>query len=322
MVISLRNFIKKLPLGPGEWMTAVGSTATFISFLAPTSAAWVRPFGLGVLLAGVVIALREIRERHQSLDERLNGVALAAQLALQYGSAISLISEAISEAEKNPQDIPHIRAVSRTLQQYALTIIPERARGLHALLSQRQFLTLLEYHFLNDFLRKLVEELPQGSSWFGITHLTEGWLKETAEPGYRDFAETMQERCEARDLRVLRIYCYQKDKDLEALHAHLAQEKEKHLVVRTLSLSEFFPPDLSLIWPVVPSLTDPAPFENSLEPVRFFTDRKIEPVSALEFTAGAGRLLREFKIYVPRSPQVLFLQQQFAEAWRKAIPWT
>jgi hypothetical protein len=319
----LKTRLSKVLSGPGEWITAVGALITIVAAIVPWKSLnlgvgqYFDDVGLAILLAGAVQTMREIRERQQDLDKHLTNVGMATKAAIDYGAALGLIADTLRQTEADLERTPHVQAGGGALNEYALKVIPERARHLRDLLNG-QFMTLVEHHYLNDFLRRLVEALPDGSTWFGITQLKNGWLKDHAEPGYREFVQLMQDRSKAGKLTVLRIYYFQSQSDIgQELRDHLEEEIKADIAVR-LILGTKPPLDLSLVWPSAPGVR-PTLLADPLDPVQLLRSQSLAPICGLEFTTQAGQLIRQVNVFVQASRQLASLQQEFARAWRVSV---
>jgi hypothetical protein len=329
---------------PGEWVTAFGIVITAFSAFAQTLPnaqlfVWLpslRTFGFAALLGGLAVALREIKDKHAKILEQLveiqeetKEIAGTARAAIQLGSVVSLIAESLNKAEQQPSLLSHVRAGGKALQHYALKILRDRAVNLQSLAQQGQYLRLIEYNYINDFLTNLADILAMESgtqtpaTWFGITRLTEGWLKENAEPGYRDFAEMIQRKSRNKQLCVLRIYVYENDHEFKDIQGHLHDEIQAGITVRTLRWSPNVgeeAPDLTLIWPPTDAFSCDV-LRGFPNPVKLFTDKKIPPICGIAFDTTAGRLIKELRVYAPESVEISALQTHFVKAWAMATPY-
>jgi len=212
--------------------------------------------------------------------------------------------------------MPHVLAGTRVLENYALRIIPGRANALLSLPEQHR-MQIEEHHYINEFLLHLVGALPPQSTWCGVTHLHAGWLSESAEPGYSNVVEQIQERCHRETLAVFRIYCARSLEELQPLKAHLERERANGIVVRiALGESNTWPPDLTLLW------TEMAQKRDDTDPVGQLRRMNApEPTVALQFTTAVGRLIKKLDIFDGNDNNARVLTNLFRGSWERAQPW-
>jgi hypothetical protein len=314
---------KRQNLRPEEW-TAVGGTVLSVLAVAievfgaesPFKGLkpWFAVFGVCSLLGSLIVSIGRFRK---AVDD-LQGLPSTVESALKFGGAIGLIAEAVRLGDSEiAARSPHLTAGGRTLGRYALEILPDRARELREP-GPGRLMTLVEYHYINDFLHNLIACLPAGSSWFGVTHLTQGWLERFAEPGYRDVVALMQERSRRGEIEVLRIYCVKDPSELGTLQDHLTNEAAARISVRVIT-GEPKPPDLSLVW-------GPAKSEvrrivhSSNEPEQVLREQGAALSCGIEFSTAAGRVIKQLEVYSPTSEHVKALRNAFSDAWRGATP--
>lgn len=314
--------LNRLHLRAEEWVALVGAAAEALSLIITLPGVkppqgsenvekWLQVVGIALLVTGLSVSLVRIRR----ITDKIETLSESTHALIRFGGAASTVAQALLRASEGG---PHARAGTRALENYALTVLPNRANELLQLTPERTF-RLVEHHYINDFLLRLVEELPAGSIWCGVTHLTEGWLEPSAEPGYLEVVRRIQDRSRAGELTALRIYCSASEGDLAPLKAHLRRERESGIQVATLvaGAGEWRPPDLTLIWPPVPRELR-AELVNQSDPIDRLRKSAPLPACAMEFATTAGRMIRELNIHGSQSPAVLPLVQNFERAWGQA----
>jgi hypothetical protein len=325
--------------GPGEWLAAGGVLLNVIPmFLTESLKTITLPrthdtldhllsqIGIAAFLAGVVVAITDIKKRSQEAESELAqikvltvGIEEAMNVTLRFGTALSAMVEIMTDVQRQDMGrFVHIRAGEKLLRDHVVDFIPSFVRRLKELQISPATFELREPYFINDLLSNLKDSLPEGSVWFGITHLVDGWLEEKADPGYYGFADGMRRRSAAGKIRIFRIYCLGREALSDEMKIHLGREAEAGIVVRLLENGQEWD-DLSLIWSAsgAISLGDLVRAKN---PVELLRTRNVNPVCGMKFTTRQGRSLDVLNISAPDSDDFQPLEHQFVRAWDKASP--
>lgn len=319
------------PAGPAEWLITAGIVCTVIPLFS--SASWtqdVKQIGLAIFVAGVLVSLRtikdsvsEIRNRLAGLEEtttKLDNLESVSQLCrgiARFGGAVGGVAQLVSRSmEIEPP--AHIRAAIRLLRDNAFEHIPaftERLAGLYE--NQKDNLVLEERYVVGELLRNLVESLPNGAFWFGTTRLTDGWLAQSADPGYVHFADRLSGRGAHGEVHIFRVYCVQSSSAVEKLRQHLDKQAHDGISIRTL-VSDALPDDMSLLF--LP-LTKPERLNHlrsSKNPLKELLGGENMPICGLKFDTRNVRSLERVEVCSGSSPHFTVLRKQFVDAWEKA----
>jgi hypothetical protein len=322
---------KRLLIGPGEWLAAIGVLLTLLSaFSIRLKNYEVDKIGLAVFFAGVVVEITNMRRRSEEAEKELVsirtlavGISDVTSVALRFGTTTSAILDLITGVERDDMgQFVHIRAGEKLLREHMVGFIPSFASHLRELQSASTTVVLREPYFINELLANMKDTLPTGSVWFGVSHLAEGWLERDADPGYYGFAEGMRERSSKGELTVFRIYCLSSESQVDKLHKHLAKEVEANIHVRILLPAQDCPPDMSLIWRP-PGASFLKALKDKENPIAFLRSANVEPLCGMRFVTRQHRSLDILEISAPNSTDFESLEEQFVRAWtQKAIPFS
>jgi hypothetical protein len=95
---------------------------------------------------------------------------------------------------------------------------------------------------ISSMLGAILEMLPVGAIWLGVTRLTAAW--NISDLDFRAFSDEMHSRSQKGGLTVLRLYRLSEKPDDE-LRAALQRHKERH-VVQKFTYAEV--DDISILW--------------------------------------------------------------------------
>ena len=328
---------KKWLSGPGEWLAAVGVLLSVVPiFLQPFTERVhgldkiLGAIGLTLFLGGVVVSISDIRKRSEESEKEIAqikaltlGIEQTSNVALSFGTTLSALLQILTDVERrDAQQLLHVRAGEKLLRKHIFDFIPRLVKQLMGLRENESKFPLREPYFINDLLTILTKELGeldlQGSIWLGVTHLSEGWLEDKADPGYYNFVEGMRHLSSKGLLGVLRIYCLDGSPQSEKMTEHLARETSFGVRVRIIK-NRVGCPDMSMIWAPSPAgLFDK--LAQSHSPTSLLREEHVTPICGLKFVTREGRSLDEVEICSPTSTDFESLQQDFDEAWAKAAP--
>jgi hypothetical protein len=267
-----------------------------------------------IFLSSIIYSIFRIRTSVEKVDElssRINALLLehAAQYPEQY---LRLIFKGVEQSRE-----PHVRAgheLVTEVYKYAADLVTDLKRHRES----KDRVQIIERFVINDFLKGVVNALPDSSYWLGITRLTSAW-SEQPDPGFRDLVDAMNSRAAKGELTVLRIYCAESEELLRPLEPHLSEAARSGIEIRTLTKKETkgkeLPSDLSLLW----GATNAAPdLSGDARPADRLTKMETA-ICGMEFETREGRSLDTLTICGPESPDFRRLRFEFDDSWADAV---
>ncbi|HVE70399.1 MAG TPA: hypothetical protein VNI54_03450 [Thermoanaerobaculia bacterium] len=272
---------------------------------------------LTLFLAGIVFTIYKIRDSLTEMKTDTATTQKALQQLVQEVNVLqgdSYLRELVELGRTINNDEPHLLAghnATRSVYDHAATLL-KGLRHLH--LRDSQEFVVREKYIINDLLHALIKALPAPSVWLGVTHLTHGWDKDDADPGFREFRDEMHQRIKRGELIVLRVYWVGGDDISDKLRDNLLEEAAAGVKVGILRGSDP-PSDLTLIYSLKPgSVTfDETTARESLR-------RDGSPICAMAFRTRRKRSLDSLDVYAPGAPEFRELALQFDQAWRSREP--
>jgi hypothetical protein len=120
--------------------------------------------------------------------------------------------------------------------------VTQFADGVGTLRDGKSVFSLTETYMISSMLGAILEMLPVGAIWLGVTRLTAAW--NISDLDFRAFSDEMHSRSQKGGLTVLRLYRLSEKPDDE-LRAALQRHKERH-VVQKFTYAEV--DDISILW--------------------------------------------------------------------------
>lgn len=165
---------------------------------------------------------------------------------------------------------------------------------------------------INTYLKHLSDIMPNGVLWLGVTKLTDGWIKKYSEIGFDDFISTIETRSLNGQVKVVRIYCAEKESDLTRIAPHLINQVAQGVLVYTCTMKIGDPPskDISILYSIPSFKTvdlSQVPVKGH-EAFHEHVRRQLNPMLALHFGTKAGIFLNTMEIISPESD--FFVEQR------------
>jgi hypothetical protein len=244
----------------------------------------------------------------------LAGGAKRIDLVARYGASAVWLARLLNPQAADRQSLPHCKAGGETLSHLLLNRYTTTAEEFHRLQSgSAKGVKLIEASIINLFLKNLVEALPDGSVWLGISRLqaSDAWGEGKAEPSYYD-SENAVERCiRAKNLKYLRLLCFE-TQDRYAEMRHIISQQLRKGIHLQLLIKKDLPADMSLIWG--PPTMQGGTF-NVQDPIRSLENQGHVPLCGLAFGIRADREVYTMDLFVPSAPEFLEFNYAFGRAW-------
>ena len=173
-------------------------------------------------------------------------------------------------------------------------------------------------YLANNSLVELLELLPDGSVWFGMSRVAgDSWESEHL----KSFLLKSRSRSRAGTILMRRLYVHETDELLVPL-ATIDAERRASVDLRQLKVAEgdldaTAPPDVSLVWKPTRSLAS-GPNITGHNLGSLVNGPDYEPVGALEFDLGVRSSLVRVTVYAPDADRFLELQESFQHYWEQA----
>jgi hypothetical protein len=321
----------KLLKGMGEWLTAIGIVGTLLpSFLLPLAtgqhAATLKPLidmigqiGLAVFFAGVLLSIKDIKNKAQATEEAISLVQRTFDSALKYGPAVKSVVGVVNRtASGTPQDTGavHIRAGGKILLYHVDNELPSLAESLVDILNGRGEMKLAEPYFVSRFLNSLEKLLPDRCVWCGVTRLTRGWVEKNGEPGFSEFRDGLRDRAAKKSLSVFRIYAVGADSSVAGFRQHIDREVASGVSARILDIRDFVP-DISLIWQPLESESCKL-VEGSENPITVLSSMEALPLCGLKFETRFASMFQSVSIVPGGTPEFQRLMNHYSDLWNLA----
>jgi hypothetical protein len=215
----------------------------------------------------------------------------------------------------------HCHAGALTISPILLENLPQTANAFYEMLrDQRREVSLKEHHIVDSFLRNLINALPRGSCWLGITRLTsaEAWAKDSANMAYYEFQTIAERRTKDGDLNYFRLWSLHDEEHVGRMRSLMTDQCSAGF--RTRYATGALLDDISIIWIPARESGRLAAVEVSspLDTLESQPD-KFEPLCAIEFTRVRGaRELDEMTISSPTTDKFKELCLYFRRHWESA----
>jgi hypothetical protein len=293
-------------------LALVGSALSVAKFVPiPTALGDVlTPIGVFIFVATLVISIRYMFDRLKNLDVVREDLHQLAAIAA-YGDAMSRVVSAYGNVN---EDAHYVRASSKILQNHVKTYLTQFADGVGTLRDGRSVFPLTETYMISSMLGAILDMLPAGAVWLGVTRLTAAW--NISDPDFRAFSDQMHGRSQKGDLTVLRLYRLS-DKPDDGLRAAVQEHKEKNVIQR-FTYAEV--DDISILWGPPGKgikLGDQLRSADSLPTVEL-RRLGLQPICAMRFEARNGIWLHQVRVIPPTLPEFQRACNDFDGNWRTA----
>lgn len=175
-----------------------------------------------------------------------------------------------------------------------------------------------EYHLVDKFLLRLIDVLPNGSVWLGVTRLQniDAWTERSAEKSYFKFQERVEERTGTNEIEFYRLWCFDDEATQRKMLATQRQQTEKKIVTRSCIAGRNVP-DMSLIWVPKGRAGSAAQSDALSQPFVRLRDN-YDPLCGIVFDERGGKELDAMTLYSPRADHFDKLRFQFEQNWNRA----
>lgn len=214
-----------------------------------------------------------------------------------------------------------IREMSRHLFASLLDRnLPALVRALRDFHEEEKKIDLEDSYLANNSLVKLLELLPDGSVWFGISRVAgDSWESNHL----KSFLVQSRSRSKTGSILMRRLYVHETD-ELLVPSATIEAEQNALVELRQLKVGEesfdtSAPPDVSLVWKRIKPLPEGQTIpRDDLD--RLVDGDDYEPVGALEFDLGVRSSLVRVTVYAPDADRFLELRENFQHYWQASSP--
>lgn len=234
----------------------------------------------------------------------------------KYGFIGVLVSDLINLDKVRAHNIAGFQTISPIFSK----LIPQSARDFYNLeTGEQDQIQLRELHIVDTFLFNLINALPSGSVWMGISRLQspEAWEEKSATIDFYNFHETVKKRSNLQEIKALRLYLFEDKKHMEDMSCVMNELHQNKLAVRYL-LESGFSSDISLVWVPIDS-DNKTNHLLDVNPIELLEGNSTthQPLCAIKFVTRGGMELDEMNIY---SAGVTFDQfaLNFKKEWNKA----
>jgi hypothetical protein len=296
-----------------EWITiagSIGSTVGIALWLGEQSVLklsdYIKIISPAVLLAGLSWSLRDIYGKLEILKDKSSHTATAIQLL-----------ETADIARSNPEGLHVIvtsNIISDTVSLYAKSLSNDLA-----LFPERKRMELYDYWPIHNYLDNLVDSLPDGACWCGITLLEkrDAWLN-PVDDKFKDFTNKIRERVQEKRLHVYRIYYFHTREAYKNLTSEIKKEVECGINIKIIIGPEHncLPPDdISLLW--IPrnrrSLKDSQLVRENLRMVD--DENCFQKLCAVQFGVKYGSVLTNLILFSPASKEFATQKSRYVDYW-------
>jgi hypothetical protein len=222
-----------------------------------------------LLFASVFVWLRTSRKRLEKVESiaedlkavqnsvgQLDSIALAVRtLEAEFKSidTIARYGAGGTHLAKLLRTEHHVFGVTggKTLSDVVLDLYSRAAQDLHGFTTatdSQHKVELREYHVVDKFLFRLINDLPKGTVWLGVTRLqsSDAWTEGLAERSYFDFDYVARKRTSAKTMRYLRLWCFDDVQRQTAAQDIMLHQADSGIEIKALHSHKL--KDMSLIW--------------------------------------------------------------------------
>jgi hypothetical protein len=280
--------------------------------------------GLALLIASLVMAIVKIGEGID-LIEKISKIHLKLDAIARYGANGVALASLLNQDEEGVRRFPHALAGGAALSELIFETYSLATESFVELLQMKEIEVILpEESIINTFLRHLVEKLPIGSVWLGISCLQDrsAWDQKTGEPSFLKFESSLEDKVQCKQLTCFRSFCFESQERLTSMQEEIDKQVNIGINVKAKIVKEL-PNDLSVIW--VPIAGGKRTWKRKMDkknqsPVDPWTELEMKasgyaPLCGLSFDLRAGRETSRLVILPPAGVAFDDLKQNYQQAW-------
>lgn len=281
---------------------------------------------VALLFLSVFIMLRHVAQRMSSLDKVSKQVSdIADELerrdgAGRYGLGAAAVARLLDLARREGNR-PHGQAGGRILSYLMLEVFTKAAHDMSRLAAgEGDSVDLIEYHVADRFVHALIDSLPAGSAWIGISRLqnVDAWRQQTAHVDFRDFQKAVERRCTGEQINYLRLWCFDEECRRKEMDTILEEHRKAGLVQRWMVDTDSAD-DLSIIWVPRRPMIKRTEIGNIERPIdEWESGIDLEPLCGIRFKTRGGRELEGMTIFSPASDEFRNLCHNWERRWPRA----
>jgi hypothetical protein len=281
---------------------------------------------VALLFLSLVILLRQVSQQLQSVKRLSKQVAdIADELerrdhAGRYGMGAAAVASLLDLAGRHGK-YAHGQVGGRILSYLLLDVFTKAASDLSRLTrGDEDSMELKEYHVVDKFVHDLIDCLPVGSAWIGISRLqsVDAWNEQTAHVDFHEFQKAVEKRCRRSEINYLRLWCFDEDRHRAEMTGILQAQSEAGLIQRWFISNDSIA-DFSIMWVPTRKLTERKQIHNLESPIdEWDGDGDLEPLCGILFGTRGGRELEGMTIYSAASPEFRRLCHEWQTNWQQA----
>jgi hypothetical protein len=291
--------------------------------------------GVGAIIIVILsFAIMTISKSHAEIEKKLDVLSQMPEFfkrqerRLETATLETNILRSLAKIYyKTPPDRIHLLAGINVLQEMHKLNVHGNFKSMEGLGEKRaQSASLKDRSIAFLFLKELLELLPSGGVWFGVTHLTSPkvWRGKQLSEDFNNYRGNMWTRATAGDIRVFRIYYFSNAHDFHQMSTVLEDERNNGVLVRYM-IGGQPPPDMSLLWsPAAPSKRSHLELDGitSHSNIEAMKSRGFLPICGIKFDVRSHEQLNDVEVNDPDSDEFRTLLRKFTEAWSKdSKPW-
>lgn len=218
---------------------------------------------------------------------------------------------------------PHCQAGGMTFSPLLFDDLPKAVKDFYQLnRGEETELKIKDQHIVDNFLLHLINQLPCGSNWFGVSRLqsAEAWGRQTANVAYCDFQSAVEKRTKDREINYYRLLLFEDEAHRADMEPILLQQQTAELHLRyTVGGSSM--DDISIIWVPVHDAHKAitlADLDDPIEELSADDPSEFKPLCGIRFQTRGGRELDEMTIYSPQTFEFKDMSLQFRKRWKTA----
>lgn len=286
-------------------------------------------FSIALLFVSIFVMLRQVGQRLGSVDAVSKQVgAIADELerrdrAGRYGLGAASVASLLDLARRQG-NYAHSQSGGRILSHLLLEVFTDAAHDLSRLAKgEKTSVELVEYHLVDRFVHELIDSLPTGSAWIGLSRLqnVDAWEQQTSHAHFHEFQKAVERRCKNEEINYLRLWCFDSDSDRQGMAAILERQKKAGLVQRWI-VEEGATDDFSLIWAPKRALSIRTEICDPEAPMDAWdsSESELVPLCGIRFKTRGGRELEGMTIYSPDTEDFRHMQVAWERRWVQAMP--
>jgi hypothetical protein len=319
-------------MGNAVWILAlVGAILSFAGFLPDVKntlgfdAAYLKAMGILLFLGTIVVAIKETAKALTQVTDvvaRLKGLELGLEALsdeLEYGRSLHRVLDLARTGKHGAREVYHpARAAAESLVKAA-----EHHKSLSSEVKrwhdgQLEKLAFAESFMISDLLCRLLERLPSGTVWFGVTKLVSGWSS-AADPRFANFIKQLQEKTYNETIHIFRVYCGSPNQAEELKKAMQEHQGNSRIHARCLIVEK--PDSYADVSLLVQLEGNQIRTLCNTENVGACLKGDVaRPICGMEFQVIGGAILESVQLIGADTPRFKQLASDFCGVWRAANP--